>query len=328
MLRQLALSSSVLGDIGHLDKTDAAAVPPLAVSSSFPRYVPTTLPSPDTAAATTTTKMASAKTNYQDSEIGAKSADDDDDDATAYDDDDDEEEEISEENVFDDELFEDMHDDALDDDFEDDTKEAQEEYDDNNEYDDDGWESLSDDTDDSDDQKEEEEEPIGTTIVQRNCEYSYAEPGLPEGSRGYFRDSLYEERQERRKPIIKVPHPIFVLNLPKSGTESIHKYFDCGLGPYWSSHHWTKNSSGHQFRLGECMGRNLRGGRPLVDGCGSATVYTDAGAIWRVPPVDDNGAIRNSNIASSNITAPILKPRWDCFYPGVHGLEAIARDYP
>jgi len=117
---------------------------------------------------------------------------------------------------------------------------------------------------------------------------------------------------------IHIKAPVFVLNLPKSGTKSINKFFDCGLGYYWSTHHGMRNASGYVCRVGECMGRNHAAGRPLVEGCGGYVVYTDAGAIWDVGETDA-------------VTAPDehRKERTkQCFFPGLHGLQNIATHYP
>jgi len=105
-------------------------------------------------------------------------------------------------------------------------------------------------------------------------------------------------------PFLRVPTPIFLLSLPKSGTTSIYKYFGCGNVP--AVHHVTKNETGHKFKIGVCMSDNVnKFNRPLLKGCGDHhyKVWTDAGAIF-----------------------DLKNPQ--CYYPSVHGLDDIVKDYP
>jgi len=110
---------------------------------------------------------------------------------------------------------------------------------------------------------------------------------------------------------LKIPTPVFVTSLPKSGTTSTWKYFLCGLGAGQAAHQWvslpTKTNNGtyeqQQVRLGKCMQDNIRSGkkRKLFQDCGDYQVWTDAGFI-----------------------AP-----GTCFYPSIHGgLEALVESYP
>jgi hypothetical protein len=89
---------------------------------------------------------------------------------------------------------------------------------------------------------------------------------------------------------LKVPTPIFVLSLPKSGTTTTFKYFECGLGGrkenrHIVSHHWMKlnsnSTSGRKsMRAGVCMGKNVEAARPILDGCDdNYQILTDAGAM-------------------------------------------------
>lgn len=133
-------------------------------------------------------------------------------------------------------------------------------------------------------------------------------------------ESWHKKWRKPMKAILKVPLPIFVLNLPKSGTLTVDKYFDCGMGSFWSMHHWMRNASGYHCQLGQCMGRNVDAGRPIVDGCGGYAVYTDAGAIWEADEEDlRSGGFNQAAAAGTNTR---------CFYPGVHGLDNIAKYYP
>ena len=83
----------------------------------------------------------------------------------------------------------------------------------------------------------------------------------------------------RGKPItLKKPSPIFVVGLPKAGTSSIHAMFECsGIR---SSHycccgsnrtHTHCNDGGKSFA--QCMGHNIKNGRPILENCGNYTVY-------------------------------------------------------
>lgn len=101
---------------------------------------------------------------------------------------------------------------------------------------------------------------------------------------------------------LKIPSPVFLLSLPKSGTTSIHRYFTCGDRGFPSANHWAEFENGTRVRVGECMGQNVETGRPLLQGCGDYLVWTDTGT-------------------------PNYK-KGKCFYPSVHGLDNIATYYP
>ena len=102
-----------------------------------------------------------------------------------------------------------------------------------------------------------------------------------------------------------LPKPIFVLSLPKSGTTSSARYFNCGKVK--ASHHWAKWGSGKKdiHRTGDCMLRNVEVGQELLEGCGNYDAWSDAG----VP-----GAQKNP-------------PANNCFYPSINGLDNIATHY-
>lgn len=112
---------------------------------------------------------------------------------------------------------------------------------------------------------------------------------------------------------MKIPSPVFVTGLPKSGTTSTWKYFLCGLGSGKAAHQWAEvvqedsdkesdnNGKTEKVRLGKCFQQNMKNNRPLLEGCGDYHVWTDMGVI-----------------------AP-----GTCFYPSIHGgLEALYKDYP
>lgn len=97
---------------------------------------------------------------------------------------------------------------------------------------------------------------------------------------------------------MKVPFPIFVASLPKSGTTSIARYFYCGR--IWTAHTFVNTQDGKQLRVGECFQQNMDSGKPLLENCGRYHVYSDSGFI------------RGNR----------------CFYPSVHGLQAFYDAYP
>lgn len=109
---------------------------------------------------------------------------------------------------------------------------------------------------------------------------------------------------------LKVPHPIFVASLPKSGTTTIARYFYCGK--IWTAHTFCNTNETadpstetlvhkkKQLRIGHCFLNNLQAHRPLLQDCGRYKVWSDAGHARGTP----------------------------CFYPSVHGLEALYQDYP
>jgi len=77
------------------------------------------------------------------------------------------------------------------------------------------------------------------------------------------------------KPI-KVPYPIFVTSLPKSGTTSIWKYLRCG--GQLSSHNWiTKKGARKASLAGQCIEKNIQTGKPPFENCGENDVFTDTG---------------------------------------------------
>lgn len=94
---------------------------------------------------------------------------------------------------------------------------------------------------------------------------------------------------------IKLPFPIFVASLFKSGTTTIHAYFQCGGQ---RSVHW-KNDKGE--RTGKCLYDNFRDGTDPFAGCGDYDIWTD----------------------NSFILAPSI-----CWDPSVTSLNAIYQAYP
>jgi hypothetical protein len=102
---------------------------------------------------------------------------------------------------------------------------------------------------------------------------------------------------------IKVPFPIFVASLPKSGTTSTARYFYCGN--IWTAHTFantvgTTHYPRKQMRVGHCFLNNIQAGRPPFHDCGRYKVWSDAGHPRGTP----------------------------CFYPSVHGLHQFYAAYP
>ena len=102
-----------------------------------------------------------------------------------------------------------------------------------------------------------------------------------------------------RVPTVKIPLPVFVASLPKSGTTSSNNYFECGK--LLSRHTWTRQPNGKAVRIGRCMLDNIQAGRPPFYDCGPAQVWSDTGIINKK----------------------------ECYYPTVHGgLEKIYDAHP
>jgi len=148
------------------------------------------------------------------------------------------------------------------------------------------------------------EADIVESATERKAENTRDKGGKQESWR---RKSIEEEYLQLSA--LKVSAPVFVLSLSKSGTTSMHKYFQCGLGPS-SSIHWLDNRG---KLVGPCLARNNMLGRPLLENCGNYTVWTDMNAIWRREEV-----------------ASITKKRkkFECFFAGIHALDNIATNYP
>jgi hypothetical protein len=97
---------------------------------------------------------------------------------------------------------------------------------------------------------------------------------------------------------LKVPLPIYIPSLPKSGTTSLHRYFICGQ--IWTAHTFVNTQDLKQLRVGECIQNNLATGRAPLDMCGTYKVF------------GDDGVIRGNR----------------CYYPSLHGaLPAFAKAY-
>ena len=115
--------------------------------------------------------------------------------------------------------------------------------------------------------------------------------------------------------LLKVPYPIFVTSLPKSGTTSTQRYFQCGLNDVEAAaHHWTVNATtGKDMKIGKCMLRNIQNNKTLFDNCGDYQVWTDTGFM-----------------PEPNKPKPTTDDTDECFFPTLHehGLEAFYQSYP
>jgi hypothetical protein len=124
--------------------------------------------------------------------------------------------------------------------------------------------------------------------------------------------TLQEESTELTPTQLKVPLPIFVPSLPKSGTTSIHKYFLCGGQK--SAHHVYKIDGKLQNKIGRCVQRNMNRNTPPFDGCGDYDIWTDTGYV---APSYHKGA------SHANTTEEV-----PCFYPLIEALDQVYEAYP
>ena len=122
----------------------------------------------------------------------------------------------------------------------------------------------------------------------------------------YITKKMYNQTlQSKSLRPLKVPYPILVLNLPKSGTTTIWQYFECGLGkdPEHAVHWWT---TGTQKQIGPCFHYNRLHNQDLLHRCGDYDVWIDIGYV----------------------KAPKHAVITECFFPAVHGLEAFYQHHP
>jgi hypothetical protein len=95
-----------------------------------------------------------------------------------------------------------------------------------------------------------------------------------------------------QRPPIKIPFPVLVASIFKSGTTSLHSYFRCG--GQRSVHYFGEN----KLRTGVCMLKNLSKRLDMFRGCGNYDIWTDNNAM--------DG----------------------CWDPSVYALDAFYRLYP
>lgn len=109
----------------------------------------------------------------------------------------------------------------------------------------------------------------------------------------------------------KIPFPVFLASLPKTGTTSVHSYFRCGRVRSVHTYCPKKDpSDGGMARLGVLMEDNVKQGLPPFQGCG-----TNNSSDVRGPPkvFTDVGYVL---------------PDGPCYYPSVSALDALYQAYP
>lgn len=114
---------------------------------------------------------------------------------------------------------------------------------------------------------------------------------------------------EKNVTTLKIPTPVLLASLPKSGTTSVWKYFLCG--GIKASHLYVKLNASEALRFegepsvisGRCMKRNVMENRTFLEGCGDYQVFTDTGFIKG-------------------------RPALSCYYPGIEGLHDYYKSYP
>lgn len=113
----------------------------------------------------------------------------------------------------------------------------------------------------------------------------------------------------------QLPTPVLVLSLPKSGTTSMQKYFNCAERKT-GSHHWSILEDGRLVRHAACLGKNVAEGRPMLEGCGNFIAWSDMGSIYDTKKMADGDDDHDHDTTTQ------------CFFPSLHGLNNIATHYP
>lgn len=75
---------------------------------------------------------------------------------------------------------------------------------------------------------------------------------------------------------LKVPLPVFMTSLSKSGTTSLFKFFKCG-GLKASHQYVVRPGETKSSLTGECMEQNFLKDAPPFQGCGEYDIFTDTG---------------------------------------------------
>lgn len=117
-----------------------------------------------------------------------------------------------------------------------------------------------------------------------------------------FWKDLTNVQRKRIAKKLRFMSPIVAAGLPKTGTTSLHKYFQSLHKPsiFRSSHTYTTLPNGTKPRAGACMQENLAEGKHMLDGCGRFHVWSDSG----------------------------YAKAGDCFYPLWHALDEFVQQYP
>ncbi|CAB9500842.1 expressed unknown protein [Seminavis robusta] len=111
-------------------------------------------------------------------------------------------------------------------------------------------------------------------------------------------------------PPLKVPLPIFVPSLPKSGTTSVHNYFLCGGQK--SAHHVYRIDGQVKNKIGRCVKRNVARNMPPFQGCGDTDIWTDTGFV---------AASYQKGVTVTRSTNE--EEKVGCYYPLIEALDEI-----
>lgn len=140
----------------------------------------------------------------------------------------------------------------------------------------------------------------------------------PRRQRQSFVEQQADSPREKGNELFAPPHtqltyPIFVASLPKSGTTSTQRFFQCGLGYDAAAHHWTEDKeTGKNVKIGKCMESNMQNNRSVFEDCGDFQVWSDLGYM-------DERSRHNK----------LKEGEAKCFFPSIHGgLEAFHQSHP
>mgnify|MGYP005849541209 CR=1 FL=1 len=98
------------------------------------------------------------------------------------------------------------------------------------------------------------------------------------------KNKMKEQQRRRREKLLrnrvelKVPYPVFIPSLPKSGTTTTHRYFECG-GQKSAHLAGRDEEKDTMFRIGSCAQKNVLDGRPPFEDCGDYEVWSDTGVL-------------------------------------------------
>ncbi|CAB9499039.1 expressed unknown protein [Seminavis robusta] len=128
--------------------------------------------------------------------------------------------------------------------------------------------------------------------------------------------------------------PIFVASLPKSGTTSTQRFFQCGLSYNQAGHHWTRNiTTDEPLRIGKCMEYNLQRNRSIFEECGDFRVWTDLGYFDEPHNARERRKRKRQQQELSETALEASKHAQEqppgCYFPTMHGgLEHFYQSHP
>lgn len=125
--------------------------------------------------------------------------------------------------------------------------------------------------------------------------------------------NMNEARRDNGQWQLQVPLPIFVPSLPKSGTSTAHRYFECG---HLQSSHLTARFHPSKPRIGQCVQRELEQGIQPFTTCGPSSVWTDTGLVGGTY---GKWVKRNYSFPPQGLS---------CFYPLIQALEPVYEAHP